>query len=67
MMACKFPIHSKCFMIDLFKSQSASTSGSAVFISCFAIFHDQTHNRYGAYLFRLLLAVQTALPEVCTD
>ena len=36
---------------DRFNSQSGSTSDSAVFTSYFAIFRDQTHNKYHAYLF----------------
>ena len=33
----------------------------------FAIFRGQTHNKYGAYLFRAFLLTKTALPEVCAD
>ena len=46
---------------ERFNSLSAKISGSAVFTSYFAIFRDQTHNKYSAYLFR---AVQTVLQKV---
>ena len=52
---------------DRFNSQSASISGSAVLTSYFAIFRDQTHNKYGVYLFRAFQNVKTALAEVCVD
>ena len=52
---------------DRFNSQSASTSGSAVFTSYSVIFPDQTHNKYGAYLFCMFLALKTALTELSTD
>ena len=45
---------------DRFSNQSASTSGSAVFTSYFAIFCGETHNKYDAYLFRTFLAEKTA-------
>ena len=54
--------NTKYFMID-----STDTSRSAVFTSYFGIFHDQTHNKDGTYLFRVFLAVKTALPEECAD
>ena len=50
-----------------FNGESASTSDGAVLTSYFAIFRDQTRNKYGAYLFRVFLVVKIALPEVCAD
>ena len=52
---------------DRVNGKSASTSGSTVFTSYFAIFCDQAHNKYGAYLFHAFLAVKTVLQEGCAD
>ena len=52
---------------DGFNSQSASTSRSVVFTSYFAIFCNQTRNKYSDYLFCVFLDVKTVQQEVCTD
>ena len=57
-------LHAYQVFHDRFNSKSVGTSGSAVFTSYFAIFRDQTRNKYGAYLFSMSLAVKTVLLEV---